>query len=109
METPIKNQLVERRSSETSQDWKAVGFVTEVEGNLCHFFGGGKTDVFIWRHPDGFNTLHRWFSPLAQEKTQWDCFLCGWIGDSPKLVTVDRADLSFGEVLACPECDNALV
>jgi hypothetical protein len=57
---PTKNQIVERRSSETSEDWQPIGRVTEVDGNICHYYDGRKTDTFIWQHPEGLNTLHRW-------------------------------------------------
>lgn len=68
MEKPHKNQLIERRSSDKSEDWHPVGIVTSVDGNICHYDTGSKTDTFIWKHPEGLNTLHRWKTnpPITQ-------------------------------------------
>jgi hypothetical protein len=60
MEKPHKNQLIERRSFEASDDWHSVGIVTSVDGNICRYDTGSKTDAFIWKHPEGLNTIHRW-------------------------------------------------
>jgi len=39
-----------------------VGAVSKVEGDICFvkYDEDGVTRSFIWRHPDGPNTLHDW-------------------------------------------------
>lgn len=40
------------------------------------------------------------------EKANFMCLECGAIFEEPKVVLADRADLSYGEVFACPDCES---
>jgi hypothetical protein len=63
-EKPHVGQLVETcwpcSIPPTDPQWKPIGVVTSVDGNICNYSTGTSFDSFIWRFKDGPNVLHRW-------------------------------------------------
>lgn len=51
-----------RKGQRITYEGRDVGVVSKVEGDICHVLWDkdGITHQFIWRHPDGLNTLHDW-------------------------------------------------
>lgn len=50
-----------RKGERITYEGREVGNVSKVEGDICHvLYDTGITHQFIWRHPDGLNTLHDW-------------------------------------------------